>query len=50
MFLAPFGTGVLHLIQINHQPDENNFSAYYPNVCLELNMFRAFSCPLSGAQ
>jgi hypothetical protein len=28
----------------------NNFSVYYPDVCLQLNMFRAFSCPLSGAQ
>jgi len=28
----------------------NNFSVYYPDVCLHLNMFRAFSCPSSGAQ
>jgi hypothetical protein len=28
----------------------NNFSVYYPDVCLQLNMFRAFSCPSSGAQ
>jgi len=28
----------------------NNFSVYYPNVCLQLNMFRAFSHPSSGAQ
>jgi len=28
----------------------NNFSAYYPDVCLQLNMFRAFSRPSSGAQ
>ena len=28
----------------------NNFSAYYPDVCLQLNMFRAFSHPSSGAQ
>jgi hypothetical protein len=28
----------------------NNFSVYYPDVCLQLNMFRAFSRPLSGAQ
>ena len=28
----------------------NNFSIYYPEVCLQLNMFRAFSRPLSGAQ
>ena len=38
---------VLHLIQINHQPD---FSVYYPHVCLQLNTFRAFSRPSSGAQ
>jgi hypothetical protein len=28
----------------------NNFSIYYPDVCLQLNMFRAFSRPSSGAQ
>jgi hypothetical protein len=28
----------------------NNFSIYYPEVCLQLNMFRAFSRPSSGAQ
>ena len=28
----------------------NNFSVYYPDVCLGLNMFRAFSRPSSGAQ
>ena len=28
----------------------NNFSDYYPDVCLQLNMFRAFSRPSSGAQ
>ena len=28
----------------------NNFPVYYPDVYLQLNMFRAFSCPLSGAQ
>ena len=28
----------------------NNFSVYYPDVCLQLNMFRAFSRPSSGAQ
>jgi hypothetical protein len=27
-----------------------NFSVYYPDVCLQLNVFRAFSCPSSGAQ
>jgi hypothetical protein len=44
------GTEVLHLIQTNHQPDATVFSVYYPDVCLQLNMFRAFSRPLSGAQ
>ena len=47
---STFGTGVLHLIQINHQPDATIFSFYYPDVCLQLNMFRAFSRPSSGAQ
>ena len=28
----------------------NNFSVYYPDVCLQLNMFRAFSRPSSGAR
>jgi len=28
----------------------NNFSVYYPDVCLQLNMFRLFSRPSSGAQ
>ena len=28
----------------------NNFPAYYPDVYLHLNMFRAFSRPSSGAQ
>jgi hypothetical protein len=28
----------------------NNFSVYYPDVCLQLNMIRAFSRPSSGAQ
>jgi hypothetical protein len=28
----------------------NSFSVYYPEVCLQLNMFRAFSHPSSGAQ
>jgi hypothetical protein len=46
----PFGTGVLHLVQINHQPDATIFSVYYPDVCLQLNKFWAFSHPLSGAK
>jgi hypothetical protein len=28
----------------------NSFSVYYPEVCLQLNMFRAFSRASSGAQ
>jgi hypothetical protein len=28
----------------------NGFSVYYSDVCLQLNMFRAFSRPWSGAQ
>ena len=28
----------------------NNFSVYYPDVCLQLNMFRAFSRLSSGTQ
>ena len=28
----------------------NNISVYYPDVCLQLNMFRVFSRPSSGAQ
>jgi hypothetical protein len=47
--IQPFGTGVLHLIHINHQPDAT-ISVYYPGVYLELNMFREFSRPSSGAQ
>jgi hypothetical protein len=27
-----------------------NFSVYYPDVCLQLNMFRVFFLPSSGAQ
>ena len=27
-----------------------NFSVYYPDICLQLNMFWAFSRPSSGAQ
>ena len=37
-------------IQINHQPDATNFPVYYPDVYLQLNMFRAFPRPSSGAQ
>jgi hypothetical protein len=28
----------------------NSFSVYYPDVCLQLNMFRAFFCPSSEAR
>jgi hypothetical protein len=28
----------------------NNFSVFYPDIYLQLNMFRAFSRPSSGAQ
>jgi len=37
-------------IQINHQPDATVSPVYYPDVYLQLNMFRAFFCPSSGAQ
>ena len=37
-------------LQINHQPDATVFPVYYPDVYLQLNMFRAFSRPSSGAQ
>jgi hypothetical protein len=50
ILVLTFSNGVLNLIQINHQPDANNFSVYYPDVYLQLNMFRAFSRPSSGAQ
>ena len=39
------------LINSNRSPTRcNNFSVYYPDVYLQLNMFRAFSRPSSGAQ
>jgi hypothetical protein len=37
-------------IKISHQPDAKNFSVYYPEFCLQLNMFLAFFRPSSGAQ
>jgi len=37
-------------IQINHQPDATIFPVYFPDVYLQLNMFRAFPRPSSGAQ
>jgi len=45
-----FNSGFKGLIQINHQPDATIFSVYYPDVCLQLNTFRAFSHPSSGTQ
>jgi hypothetical protein len=45
-----FGTGVLYLMQINHQTDATIFSINYPDVCLQFNMFRAFSRSSSGTQ
>jgi hypothetical protein len=48
-FLLTFGTGVLHFIQIDHQPDATIFQ-FIILTCLQLNMFRAFSRSLSGAQ
>ena len=39
------------VVQFNKSPTRcNNFSVYYPDVNLQLNMFRAFSRPSSGAQ
>jgi len=44
-------TSVQHrTVQINHQPDATIFQFYYPDVYLQLNMFRAFPRPSSGAQ
>ena len=39
-----------HTIQINHQLDATISPVYYPDVYLQLNMFRASSHPSSGAQ
>ena len=38
------------LIQTNHQLDATVSPVYYPDVYLQLNMFRAYSRPSSGAQ
>jgi len=39
------------LVNSNKSPTRcNSFSVYYPDVYLQLNMFRAFSRPSSGAQ
>jgi len=40
----------LNSIQINHQLDAIISPVYYPDVYLQLNMFRASSRPSSGAQ
>jgi hypothetical protein len=37
-------------LQINHQLDATVSPVYYPDVYLQLNMFRASSRPSSGAQ
>ena len=37
-------------IKINHQPEATVFQSFYPDVHLQLNIFRAFSRPSSGAQ
>jgi len=39
-----------HKIQINHQIEAKNSPVYYPDIYLQLNMFRASSRPSSGAQ
>ena len=39
-----------HTIQINHQLDATVSPVYYPDVYLQLNMFRASSRPSSGTQ
>jgi hypothetical protein len=40
----------LKWIQINHQPDVTVYPVFYPDVYLQLNMFRASSRPSSAAQ
>jgi hypothetical protein len=39
-----------HTIQVNHQLDATVSPVYYPDVYLQLSMFRASSRPSSGAQ
>ena len=39
-----------HTIQMNQQLDATISPVYYPDVYLQLNMFRVSSCPSSGAQ
>jgi hypothetical protein len=54
IFEAFFGLTFWHqrfTLNSNKSPTRcNNFPVYYLDVCLQLNMFRAFSCPSSGAQ
>jgi hypothetical protein len=41
----------VNMYSLNKSPTKcNNFPVYYPEVYLQLNMFRAFSRPSSGAQ
>jgi len=40
----------IYLIPINHQLDTTVPPVYYPDVYLQLNMFRVSSHPSSGAQ
>jgi hypothetical protein len=37
-------------MQINQPTRSKNFPVYHPDVYLQLNMFREFPCPSSGAQ
>jgi len=41
---------ILKEVQINYQLDATVFPVYYPDVYLQLKMFRASSRPSSGAQ
>jgi len=45
-----FGAGVLHLIQINHQPDATIFQFIILTFVYSSTCFGAFSRPSSGAQ
>jgi hypothetical protein len=45
-----FGTGILHLIQINHQPDATIILFITLTFVYSPNIYRAFSRPSSGAQ
>jgi hypothetical protein len=39
-----------HIIQINQPTRHNNFPSLLFDVYVQLSMFRAYSCPSSGAQ